>query len=407
MELKVKAVDTPETKSVQEVEEQLIAEAEARHEGKAVEATEEEAPVAEESNNEGEIPVVRLGATEPEATETEEVVSEEVTEEVAKEEAVTDTNDTEPSIAEGDVLSFLKSKYGKDAATLDELFNSSESSDSKEELPEDVAAYLQYKEKTGRGMQDYLKLNRSFEDADPDTLLKEYLSDTETDLDAEDINDLLEEYNIDEDVMSDKEVRKIKRAKKRAVAKAKEYFTEQSKMYAEPTVTVAYYTTSQDSEALSAYRQSLKDAQTQAEANAAKSAAFDKATDNVFNGDFKGFDFSVDGKSFTYNAGTASELRSAQSTPMNFIGKFMDESGMISDAAGYHKALAVAMNPEKFAQFFFEQGQANATDNVLRNTKNINMGTRTAPEVASKGGTTIKSIPTSHGKGLKIKSRKR
>ena len=78
MELKVKAVDTPETKSVQEVEEQLIAEAEARHEGTTVEATEEEeAPVAEESNNEGEIPVVRLGATEPEATETEEVVSEE------------------------------------------------------------------------------------------------------------------------------------------------------------------------------------------------------------------------------------------------------------------------------------------------------------------------------------------
>ena len=86
---------------------------------------------------------------------------------------------------------------------------------------------------------------------------------------------------------------------------------------------------------------------------------------------------------------------------------FMDENGVISDAAGYHKALAVAMNPEKFAQFFFEQGQANATDDVLRNTKNINMGTRTAPEVASKGGTTIKSIPTSHGRGLKIISRKR
>ena len=86
-----------------------------------------------------------------------------------------------------------------------------------------------------------MKLNRSFEDADPDTLLREYLSDTETDLDAEDIADLMEDYTYDEDVMSDKEVRKIKRAKKRAVAKAKEYFAEQSKMYAEPKVKVDTY----------------------------------------------------------------------------------------------------------------------------------------------------------------------
>ena len=252
-----------------------------------------------------------------------------------------------------------------------------------------------------------MKLNRSFEDADPDTLLREYLSDTESDLDAEDISDLMEDYIVDEDVMSDKEVRKIKRSKKRAVAKAKEYFTEQAKMYAEPTETVANALSAEDSEGLAAYRKSLTEAQTTQELNAAKAAAFDKATDSVLNSDFKGFDIKVGDNSYTYNAGSADELRSAHSTPMNLIGKFMDENGVISDAAGYHKALAVAMNPEKFAQFFFEQGQANATDDVLRNTKNINMGTRTAPEVASKGGTTIKSIPTSHGRGLKIKSRKR
>ena len=85
----------------------------------------------------------------------------------------------------------------------------------------------------------------------------------------------------------------------------------------------------------------------------------------------------------------------------------MDESGSIKDAAGYHKALAVAMNPQKFAQFFFEQGQANATGDVLKSTKNINMSSaRTASEVSTKGGTTIKAVPSSHGRGLKIKSRK-
>ena len=401
MEIKIKAVDAPDVKSVQEVEEQLIAEAEARHEGTQVQ---EEAPVVEAPKSEGEIPVINLDAPAPSNdTETEVEATEEAP---ASEEVVTDTNDTESSLSEEDVLSFLKNKYGRDVSSLDEFTAEPESSGDSRELPEDVAAYLQYKEKTGRGMGDYMKLNRNFEDADPDTLLREYLSDTESDLDAEDIADLMEDYTYDEDVMSDKEVRKIKRAKKRAVAKAKEYFAEQSKMYAEPTESVANAMSQEDSDALAAYRKSLAEAQSAQEANAAKSAAFDKATDAVF-ADFKGFDFTVGDKSYTYNAGSADELRSAQSTPMNFISEFMDENGMISDAAGYHKALAVAMNPEKFAQFFFEQGQASATDNVLRNTKNINMGTRTAPEVATKGGTTIKSIPTSHGRGLKIKSRKR
>ena len=45
----------------------------------------------------------------------------------------------------------------------------------------------------------------------------------------------------------------------------------------------------------------------------------------------------------------ASELKKAQETPLNFVNKFMDNNGYIIDAEGYHKSLAVAMNPEKFA----------------------------------------------------------
>ena len=45
--------------------------------------------------------------------------------------------------------------------------------------------------------------------------------------------------------------------------------------------------------------------------------------------------------------GSASELKKAQETPLNLVNKFMDNNGYIIDAEGYHKALAVAMNPEK------------------------------------------------------------
>ena len=255
-------------------------------------------------------------------------------------------------------------------------------------------------------MQDYLRLNRDVASMDSDTLLREYLVDTETDLDAEDIQDLMNEFKYDEELDEDKDVRKVKRAKKRAVAEAKKYFVEQSKMYAEPTSVVSDAMSDEDTKSIEAYKQSVLNAETTREANEAKSNAFDSATNKIFGNDFKGFDFEIDGNNFTFNAGTAAELKTAQSTPMNFIGKFMDESGVINDAAGYHKALNVAMNPTKFAQFFYEQGQANAKDTVIRGTKNINMGTRTAPEVTSKGGTTIKALPTSHGRGLKIRSRK-
>ena len=39
---------------------------------------------------------------------------------------------------------------------------------------------------------------------------------------------------------------------------------------------------------------------------------------------------------------------------MNFVKKFID--GVINNAEGYHRSLAIAMNPEKFAKFFYEQG---------------------------------------------------
>ena len=65
---------------------------------------------------------------------------------------------------------------------------------------------------------------------------------------------------------------------------------------------------------------------------------------------------------------------------------------MIKDAAGYHRSLAMAMNPEKFAKFFYEQGMSDATDDVTRKIKNINMTERRAPEVVNKGGMQVKAV---------------
>ena len=108
-----------------------------------------------------------------------------------------------------------------------------------------------------------------------------------------------------------------------------------------------------------------------------------------------------------FSPGDAQALKKAQETPMNFVNKYIDENGLVNDAAGYHKALAVAMNPDKFAQFFYEQGKSEATEDVMRKTKNINMSERRAPEVTNKGGMQVKSVNPDSGRGLKIRSIKK
>jgi hypothetical protein len=84
----------------------------------------------------------------------------------------------------------------------------------------------------------------------------------------------------------------------------------------------------------------------------------------------------------------------------------VDDNGVIQDAAGYHRALAIAMNPEKFARFFYEQGKSIQADSTMRKMKNTDMSMRSAPEVTSKGGMQIKSLNNDSGRGLKIRSRK-
>jgi hypothetical protein len=163
----------------------------------------------------------------------------------------------------------------------------------------------------------------------------------------------------------------------------------------------------EEKEEFEAYRQYTKQAKTIQEETDRKRKWFDQKTDEVFSKDFKGFEFDINDKKISFSPSSADELKKIQSTPMNFINKFLDDSGLIKDAAGYHRSLAIAMNPEKFARFFYEQGQADATDDVLRKTKNINMTERRAPEVVTKGGFQVKAVAPDSGKGLKIRSIKK
>jgi len=385
MELKVRAVDAVEEKSVQEVEQELLA----KHEEK----------LNETSETTEETPQIKM-----------DFVEESVVEDTPKteEEKIEDTPEPveEPAeLSEQDVLSYIGKRYGKEINSLDELSAAREEA---EELPEDVAAYFKYKKETGRGIEDYVKLQRDFSAMNPDSLLREYLTVTEGEgLDPEDIDSLMEDFSYDEELDDESVVKKTKLAKKKTIAKAKKFFNEQKELYKQPLESRPAADSQSNNEELQEYRQYLESAKTQQQESETKRNWFLKESDKVFTDDFKGFDFVLDDKTVTFSPGDAQTIKKNQETPMNFINKYLDDKGLISDAAGYHRALSIAMNPDKFANFFYEQGKSEATEDVIRKTKNINMTERKTPEITNKGGFQVKSVNPDSGRGLKIRSIKR
>lgn len=327
-------------------------------------------------------------------TKIEETITEQVPEVIA-------TEVIQNEIKEEDVLSYLGKKYNKELKSIDDLISSKEDS---EKLPEDISVYLKYRKETGRGYEDFMKISKDYSNVDNDELIREHLIATQDGLDIEDIDAMMEDYQYDEDYDDDSIIKKKKITKKKAVTEAKKYFENQKEMYKIPLESSQGFVSEDDKAELESYKQYISQAKTLEEENSRKGKWFDEKTDELFTSDFKGFDFNLDSKTLKYLPLDSAELKKVQSTPMNFINKFLDESGLIKDAVGYHRALSVAMNPEKFAKYFYEQGKSDATEDVTKQIKNINMSERKAPEIAIKDGFQVKALNNDSGRGLKIRS---
>lgn len=368
MEIKVREVTDVEEKSTQQVEQELLNKHEEQFVDSKVEST--ETPKVEVESK-AEAPVV---------------------------ETATENNE----LKEEEVLKYIGERYGREIKSFDELNQQRE----EEPLPEDVSKYLKYKKETGRGFSDFAKLQKNYDEMEPDDLLREYLVATEKGLDAEDIEDLMEDYDYDEDLDDEKSIKKIKLAKKKTIAKAKDYFEQQQEQYRVPLESSRESSSEYSEEEIEGYRQYIANAKTSQEGYERKSEIFQKKTDDVFS-EFKGFEFTLDDNKVLFSPGDAAELKKAQLNPQNFIDKFLDEDGIMVDAAGYHKSLAMAMHPEKFAKFFYEQGKSAAADDTMRELKNIKMDTKRAPEVTTtNNGMQIRALNDDSGRGLKIRKRK-
>ena len=103
-----------------------------------------------------------------------------------------------PELSDADVLTYIKNRYDKDINSVDDLFAQQEVN---EDLPEDVSAYFKYKKETGRGIEDFYKLQKDYDTMDDDLLLADFYGATEEGLDAIDIQDLMDDkFSYDEEI---------------------------------------------------------------------------------------------------------------------------------------------------------------------------------------------------------------
>ena len=75
----------------------------------------------------------------------------------------------------------------------------------------------------------------------------------------------------------------------------------------------------------------------------------------------------------------------------NFVGKFLND-GMMENAAGYHKGLFAAMNPDAIAKHFYEQGKSDAIKTSVAESKNINTSRESHKVYEGEGGIKFKVL---------------
>ena len=268
-------------------------------------------------------------------------------------------------------------------------------------LPENIEKLVSFMEDTGGSVEDYVRLNADYSNIDDNALLKEYYKKTKTYLDDSDVDLILEDFEWDEDLDEDRDIRKKKIAYKEEVAKAKSFLEEtKSKYYDE--IKLRPGVTQEQQKATDFFNRYNEDQETATRQH----EDFKSQTDDYFNNEFKGFEFDVSGKKFRYGVQDPGKIAEDQSNINNFVGKFLNKEGKVTDAKGYHKALFMASNSDTIINHFYEQGKSDATKDIIGKSKNPSSQPRQAQEGEFINGLKVRSISGQDSSRLKIKTKK-
>ena len=336
--------------------------------------------------------------------------SEEVSEENKEEqvEEITEQSETQEEVVLEEVTAeeIAETEKVEAQAIVEQPVVEQEQAEPQVQVPENLEDLVKFMEETGGSLEDYVRLNADYSNIDNNTLLLEYYKTTKPHLNMEEINFLIEDnFQFDEEIDEPRDIKKKKLAFKEEIARAKKHLTGLKDQYYKE-VKLGSKLTADQQEAVSFYNKYNQEQQALSKSQKASADHFKKVTDNVFNQNFKGFDFNVGEKTYRFKVNDVQNTRQYQSDILNFVSEYVDENNMMKDAKGYHKALYAAKNIDKIVKHFYDQGKADAIKETTMKAKNIDMSPRSVAPVVDAGGFKVKVLSGDDSSRLKFKIRK-
>ena len=410
-QVKAKVIDAEEP-SIQEKEEIVQKNAGFDKESGVYKVDLSKPPVTEEQPKE-ETDAVQEQSTDEVPVQDEPETSEKVVEEIRDEEPagesdadVRDTQEEEEVILE----EVTDEQTNNDEAAVvaeqeEEQVEQVEETEVKEEIeyPENIQDLVKFMNETGGTLEDYVALNKDYEQFEDMSLLREYYTKSKPHLSADEINFLIEDkFSYDEEIDEPKDIKRKKLAFKEEVAQAKNHLESQKSNYYKE-IKAGSRLTPEQQKAMDFFNRYNEESAEQEKITRSQREVFDNKTKSFFNDQFKGFEYKVGEKRYRFNVKNVNEVKNTQSDINNFVKRFLNEKNEMNDAAGYHKSLFTAMNADAIANHFYEQGKADAIKESVKSAKNIKMDPRSNHQEIEVGGMKARIVSGDNSSGLKLK----
>ena len=356
----------------------------------------------EEVSAEADKAEVQAEVQEQVQEEVEEVVQETVQKQVEVQENVQETVQKE-DLDESRILQHLKERYNAQFETLDDVLKNSEQK--QVQLSEDIQKYLEYKKETGRGLEDFMRLQQDVNSQDDMEILQNYYKQTRPYLETKDVPDYIEQNFVTDEDAEPSEKKQKELAYKEELYNARKYFNDMKEKYRAPLESSVESIPEDYKKAYNEYNNYITESEKAQKATQERASVFSKKTEQLFSDNFKGFEYNVGEKKLVFKPKDVASVKETQSNLNNYIDRFLDKQGYLADAEGYHKSLNMALNPDAVAKFFYEQGVADATEGLVKETKNLDMDVRTNKETENKSGFKYRVLDNSDSYEMKIRKK--
>jgi hypothetical protein len=297
------------------------------------------------------------------------------------------------------VFKYVGSKLGKEVSSLDDLV---EYKEKEVTLPEEVEDYLKYKSETNRGLKDYVELHRDFSSINDDEIIKQYYSDSSSGLDEDDIDFEFNKKFGSSEFDDEDDIRARNIEKKREAAKAREFYNSRKEKFSGRLESSHNAIPKEDIEGYEAYKQYKAESSTKVGDDAKRSEHFVNKTNELFS-KFEGFKFKAGDNELIYKPSDLTNFTPESTGFDSFVSEHVDKDGYLKDPEKYHRAMAIAKDPDAYAKYFYDQGVSAQVKNFEKDGKNISMDIRESDGNVKKGGPKARVVNPDYGNKLKIK----